>query len=286
MRPDPPSSPAEAATADPAQIARGGYLATVTGCILCHTPTTADGAPDRARLLAGGLEVKPGQGVWRSPNITPDRATGIGAWTDAELAAAIRVGVRPGGTRLLPIMPYPFYHRMTDADVRAIIAFLRAQPPIANAVRRSEGLDMRPVKLQEPAGNVDPAGDPRGHGEYIASLLHCGACHTPQAGPLARTPFAGGMPFGLPDGTTIFSSNITSDPDTGIGRWTEAQLLQTLRTMQRPDGTPLRGPMTVYQGAWSHLDERDARALAVYVKSIAPVRNEVRDRTAAVTGAR
>jgi mono/diheme cytochrome c family protein len=245
-----------------------------------------DGVPARARLLAGGLEVRPGQGVWRSPNITPDRATGIGAWTDAQLAAAIRVGIRPDGALLLPIMPYPYYHRMTDADVRAIIAFLRAQRPIANVVQRTEGLDMRPVELPAPIGNVDPVDDPRGHGEYIASLLHCGACHTPEEGSRAGTAFAGGVPFRLPDGTTIFSSNITSDPDTGIGRWTEAQLLQVLRTMKRPDGTPIRGPMAMYRDAWSHLDKRDARALAVYITSIAPVRNEVRDLPPGVTGAR
>lgn len=285
----PRSAPARepaGAPADPAQIARGSYLATVIGCILCHTPTAADGGPDRSRLLAGGLEVRLPHGVWRGPNITPDRATGIGAWTDAELAAAIRAGVLPRGARLLPIMPYPFFHRMTDADLGAIIAFLRAQRPIPNAVQRTAGLDMRPVELAQPIGNVDPVDDPRAHGEYIATLLHCAACHTPEAGPAAGVPFAGGMSFELSDGTVIASANITSDPDTGIGRWSEADLLQTLRTMKRPDGSPIRGPMAMYRDSWSHLDERDAHALAVYVKSIAPVRNEIRDRPPAVTGAR
>ena len=275
--PDPSTWPAETA-----QVARGGYVAAISGCVLCHTPMKG-GAQDRTRLLAGGLEEKLGRGVWRSPNITPDRATGIGAWTDAQIIAAIRIGLRPDGTGLLPIMPYPYYHHMTDADARAVVAFLRAQQPIAHEVRRSEDLDLRPVELPEPVGNVDPTDDAWAHGEYLANLMHCGACHTPQEGPHARATFAGGMPFVLPDGRTIFSANITSDPDTGIGRWSEDQLIRTLRTMKTPHGSPIEGPMAMYAGAWSQLDDRDARALAVYVKSVPPARNKIGERHPAVT---
>ena len=286
--PAPATLPAPAVTskppADPAQIARGGYVASISGCVVCHTPMK-DGTQDRARLFAGGLEEKLDHGVFRTPNITPDPVTGIGAWTDEQIITAIRVGILPDGTRLLPIMPYPYYHRMTDADARAVVVFLRAQKPIVNEVQRSMGLDLSPVELPQPIGNVDRTDDPKAHGEYLANLMHCGACHTPQEGANARATFAGGVPFVLPDGRTIFSANITSDPDTGIGKWTEEQLVQTLRTMKTPQGDAIEGPMALYAGAWSQLDERDAHALAVYVKSVPSVRNEIGDRHPEVTRA-
>src|SRR5579871_2237779 len=142
--------PTRAATPD--QLARGTYVATIAGCTTCH------GAP--GNTLAGGREGRIGGGVWRAPNITPDRETGIGAWTDEQLDAAIRLGVGKHNSRLAPIMPYPYYHRMTDGDVAAVIAFLRAQPPIHNEVARSQNLPMPHVELPPPVGNVDRANDP------------------------------------------------------------------------------------------------------------------------------
>jgi mono/diheme cytochrome c family protein len=174
----------------------------------------------------------------------------------------------------MPIMPYPYYHRMTDADARAVVAFLRAQPPVANPVRKSDRLPMQPVELAAPRNNVDPIDDPKAHGEYLASLMHCAGCHTPHSGPLAGVAFAGGNAF-VHDGHTMPAPNITSDLDTGIGQWSEADLARTLRTMRSPDGSAIEGPMAMYKQDWSRLTEDDALAVATYIKSIPAVKHAV-----------
>jgi mono/diheme cytochrome c family protein len=285
VAPAPPPIAETPTPVEPDRLARGAYVATISGCVVCHTPMNA-GAVDKERPFAGGREEQLYRGgTWRSPNITPDRETGIGAWSDAQIIAAIRTGVRHDGERLLPIMPYPYFHRMTDEDATAVVAYLRAQRPIVNKVARSEGLQMSPIELPAATGNVDRMDDPEAHGEYLANLMHCEACHTPQDGPNARVAGAGGTPFRLADGRTISSANITSDPDTGIGSWSEDQIIATLRTMETPDGTSIQGPMASYKDVWSQLTDGDARALAAYVESLPAVRHEIPDRRPAVTSA-
>ncbi len=268
-----PAAPPSTSNAE--LVKRGEYVVTIAGCVVCHSPWV-DGKPDLARKFAGGGAAKVvGGGTWRAPNITMDRETGIGRWTDAQIIGAIREGVRPDGIRLLPVMPYPSYHHMTDADAVAVVAYLRAQPPLHHQIARTWLVHMKPVELPPATGNVDPVGDPVKHGEYLASLMHCAACHTPQQGPQAHVPFAGGNAFALPDGRTIHSQNITSDPGTGIGRWSEEQIVDTIRTMKKPDGEPIEGPMAMYGDSWSRLTEDDARALAAYIHAIPPVHNEI-----------
>ena len=259
-------APQPARAVAPDQLARGTYLATIGGCTTCH------GAP--GNTVAGGREGRIGGGVWRAPNITPDRDTGIGAWTDEQLDAAIRIGLGKNGLRLAPIMPYPYYHRMTDADVAAVIAFLRAQPPIHNEVARSENLPMKHVDLPPAIGNVDRENDPLAHGEYLAAVMHCGQCHTPMMGPLADVAFAGGTQFEV-EGQKIVAPNITSDPETGIGTWSEADIIGSVRDMKMPDGSAIRMPMAAYASAWSKLSPADAHAIAAYVASIPPVHHEI-----------
>jgi mono/diheme cytochrome c family protein len=261
---------------DPALVARGSYIASISGCVTCHTA-------DASRPLAGGVEGKfPDGSVWRTPNITPDARTGTGAWKTAEMITAVRQGIRPDGIRLAPIMPYPFYHRMTDRDARALASFLLAQSPIEHRVERSDRSPLRPLELPRPVGNIDPD-DVKGHGEYLAALMHCGACHTPTSGPHANVAGAGGTAFVLRDGRTIKAPNITSDPETGIGRWSEADIARTVRTMVRPDGVLIQGPMASYKDDWNRLTETDAYALALYIKSLPAVRNDV-ERSPTVTG--
>lgn len=248
---------------DPTQVARGAYVAAIAGCNACHG--------------GGGVEVTmPNGGIWRAPNITPDPDTGLGTWSDTEIITAIRRGLRPDGTKLLPVMPYPFFHRMTDADARALVAYLRSQPPIYNQVKRSENVAMTPVDLPEPVNNVDDTSDPEAHGEYLATLAHCGACHTPMEGPMANVTFAGGVELPLETGT-IASANITSDPTTGIGLWNEQDVIDAVRTGQTRSGRPIEGPMTRYLDGWSKLDDADARALASYVMNVQPANHDVPD---------
>ena len=123
------------ASAD-SQIERGHYLAVVAGCNDCHTPGFFLGNPDSTKYLGGsnvGFEI-PGLGVFAGRNITPDKETGIGKWTDEEIATALTMGKRPDGRQLAPIMPYPSFVNMTKEDVAAIIAFLHSIPAVKNEV--------------------------------------------------------------------------------------------------------------------------------------------------------
>ena len=118
------------------QLDRGKYLVVVASCNDCHTPGFFLGKPDMAKYLGGsdvGFEI-PGLGVFAGRNITPDKETGIGNWTDEQIATAITTGKRPDGRQLAPIMPFAAFSYMTKEDVAAIVAFLRSVPPVKNEV--------------------------------------------------------------------------------------------------------------------------------------------------------
>ena len=117
-------------------VERGKYLAVLAGCNDCHTPGFFLGSPDTAKYLGGsdvGFEI-PGLGVFPGRNITPDKETGIGSWTDEQIATALTAGKRPDGRQLAPIMPYPSFVNLTKEDVAALVAFLRSIPPVKNQV--------------------------------------------------------------------------------------------------------------------------------------------------------
>jgi len=118
------------------QTDRGKYLVVLAGCNDCHTPGFFLGKPDMARYLGGsdvGFEI-PGLGVFNGRNITPDKETGIGGWTDEQIAAAITTGKRSDGRQLAPIMNYASFTYMTKEDVAAIVAYLRSIPAVKNEV--------------------------------------------------------------------------------------------------------------------------------------------------------
>ena len=122
--------------ADPAAVVRGKYLVTIASCHDCHTPGFFLGKPELVRYLGGsdvGFEL-PGLGVFYGPNLTPDKATGLGDWSDAQVVAAIQKGARPDGRLLASIMPYHAFAALTKQDVEAIVAFLRSVPPVQNRV--------------------------------------------------------------------------------------------------------------------------------------------------------
>lgn len=145
---------------DAKTLARGQYLATVMDCAGCHTPGALGGKPDTGRQFAGsdiGFALGPGPtpGVVYPPNLTPDRETGLGAWTEDQMIRAIRGGQSRDGRPLVPIMPWPHYSALTMADARALVAYLRSLKPIAFPVPAN-------VKPGEPAAKpyltvVDPA---------------------------------------------------------------------------------------------------------------------------------
>jgi mono/diheme cytochrome c family protein len=125
------------ALADDAQVARGRFLVTIAGCSDCHTPGALLGSPDMKRYLGGsdvGFAI-PGAGVFVGENLTPDKETGLGAWTDAQIIAAFRTGKTPEGRELSAVMPYPALSHLSDADAQAIVAFLKSLPPVSNKVK-------------------------------------------------------------------------------------------------------------------------------------------------------
>lgn len=128
-----PCLPAHAA--DP-QLERGKYLVQIGGCTDCHTPGHFLGHPDMARYL-GGSDVgfsMPGHGVFVGPNLTPDKDTGLGTWTQQQIVNAITKGERPDGRLLVPAMPWSGYANLTQQDAVAIAAFLKSLPPVSNKV--------------------------------------------------------------------------------------------------------------------------------------------------------
>lgn len=130
------ASASAAPIADSAQVARGKYLATMSGCNDCHTPGYFFGNPDDTKFLGGsdvGFEI-PGLGVFVGRNITPDEETGIGKWTTKQIVTAIQTGQRPDGRELAPIMPWHAFAQLTPEDAGAIAAFLQSIKPVKNAV--------------------------------------------------------------------------------------------------------------------------------------------------------
>ena len=139
--------PLAAQAADPAAVARGKYLVTIASCHDCHTPGYFLGKPDMARYLGGsdvGFEL-PGLGVFLGPNLTPDKETGIGNWTDKQVIEAIQQGKRPDNRMLAPIMPYHAFANLTAQDAQAIVAFLRSIPPVQHKVEGPFGPTQTPT---------------------------------------------------------------------------------------------------------------------------------------------
>jgi len=177
---------------------------------------------------------------------------------------------------------------MTDADVKALVAFLRTVKPVANVVAPNKDLKM--MKGPDPHGDEakqarasgdNVSDDPIKRGGYLAALMLCAHCHfTPgkdfaPAGPDKM--FSGGLPMELPmfGKGTLFARNITSDPETGIGKWSDAQLVAAIKMMTKPDGSLIRGPMLFLQPGWSQLDDRDLHAVAAYIRQLPAVKNKI-----------
>lgn len=137
---------AEAAIADPA-LERGAYLARIMDCAGCHTPSDPVTGPDHSRDLSGGSFgfALPGLGVFYPSNLTSDRETGLGDWSEDDIVAALTEGMRPDGRALAPVMPWRQYAGMTDGDARALARWLKSLAPIANATPGPFGPDERPT---------------------------------------------------------------------------------------------------------------------------------------------
>ncbi len=262
-------------------VTRGRYVFAAAGGCGCHTEKDKP-------VNSGGRRYDGPFGTVYSANITPDRQTGIGGWTDEQIITAIRVGRRPNGERLIPVHPYPVFNGMAEEDLRALVAFLRSLP----AVNRPTPPKRITVPLFEtvflpgwlaafaPRETPPPTAPTAGlaRGEYLVrAVSHCGECHTPRGVTQAtdNTRFLGGNQHG-PENSTV--PNITPDRETGL-TWSEEEIAEYLGTGNKPDGDVAGGLMAeVIEGTaagYKDLSSADRLAIARYLKSIPAVRNKI-----------
>jgi mono/diheme cytochrome c family protein len=282
--PDPTGAPSSLANAD--LVARGEYLTRAADCAACHT------APG-GKPFAGGLAFKlPMIGTIYSTNITPDKETGIGAWSDEELLRALHRGIGKGGKYLYPAFPYTSYALMTDNDVLAIKAYLFTLKPVNYSPPPNDisfpfnqrYLMMFWNALFEPSHrfrpNVDQPADWNRGAYLVEALGHCGDCHTPRNilfGLNNKRKFAGAIIQGWK------AYNITPDQDWGIGSWSDEQLVGYLSAGHAEGRGSAGGPMSeVIDNSLRYLTEPDIKAIATYLKSV-PANGDGTDVAAAPT---
>lgn len=276
------------ASTDSAVIARGKYLAYGPAhCGTCHVPMDKIMDVEGGEIipLSGGwtLDIPPGE--MHAPNLTPDMETGIGKLSDGEIARVLRYMVNPKGNCVFPFMPFA---EMSDADVTAIVSYLRSQPAVKHEVKRSEmkflGKALLAFGAIKPEGTkgtppksvvIDSTAE---YGKYLAnSVANCLGCHTNRdmkTGKFTGAPFAGG--FALPpdpamsDGNTYVSPNLTPDPETGhIYNWDEQTFINRFKA-----GRVYKGSAMPW-GAFSRINELELKAIYRYLKSLEPVKNKV-----------
>jgi len=278
------TAPADGATPTPAEIARGKYIFGATGGCGCHTEPGKPAKPPNS----GGRKYEGPFGTVYATNITPDPKTGIGSWTDEQIIAAIRLGRRPNGERLVPVHPYTVFNGMAAEDLQALVAFMRTVPAVNRPNRPKKLVPLfesvfLPAWLaafaprETPPPNAPTTGVARG--EYLVRAVgHCGECHTPRTMTQAtdNSRFLSGNPTG-PEGEAM--PNITPDRETGIGKWSVEEIADYLGSGNRPDGDVAGGLMAeVIEGTlagYKDLTKDDRLAIARYLKTLPPVKNKV-----------
>jgi mono/diheme cytochrome c family protein len=268
--PDPTGAPPSLAGAELA--ARGEYLTRAADCAACHT------APG-GKPFAGGLAFKlPMIGTIYSTNITPDRETGIGAWSDKEFLRTLHQGIGKGGKYLYPAFPYSSYALMSDNDVLAIKAYLASLEPVKYSPPPNDvsfPFNQRYLMLFwntlfKPSHRFRPNADQSAEwnrGAYLVEALgHCGDCHTPRNLLFAvdnKRKFAGAIIQGWK------AYNITPDPHWGIGTWSGEQLEGYFSIGHAEGKGSAGGPMSeVIDNSLRYLTESDIKAIATYLKSV------------------
>lgn len=268
----------------PEAIARGRYLANnVVGCVGCHSEfEEAPGEPIKPGTTGGGRDFGPLLGFpghVRSPNITPDKEHGIGNWTDGEVLRAMREGISRDGRVLFPLMPYrAFGSSLSDDDALALIAYIRTLAPLPNVPGKMEvdfpvSMFVRAAPKPVTASPPPQPKEPLERGKWLLTVASCGECHTPmdKGQPIAGKSFAGGMAFDTPKGR-LHAPNITSDKATGIGSYSDEDILRIFNEGVGKSGRPLWVmPWTIYKG----MTDEDKRALLTAIRAIPPVSNMV-----------
>jgi cytochrome c553 len=278
------------APASPEAIERGRYLAShVAACVGCHSKVdiTKSGEPIVEGQLGSGRDFGelPGfPGRLRAPNLTPDKETGIGAWTDGEVLRAMREGVDRNGRVLFPQMPYKTYAKtLSDDDALAVIAYLRTLAPIKNdpgvmEVKFPVSMFIRgvPAPLASSPPAAPPASDKKARGEWLLQVCSCSDCHdsmNEKMEPIPGKRLAGGMMFPLPEGKgNVYAANITSDTATGIGAYSDDDLKRVIEEGKGKSGR------TLYVMPWIHykgMTAEDKEALFAALRQVPAVANVV-----------
>jgi mono/diheme cytochrome c family protein len=265
-------------------VARGQYIFAVAGGCACHTVP-------KETPHAGGRAFPIPFGTVYSTNITQDKETGLGAWTDQQIIDAIVKGIRRDGSRSLPVMPYEKYSGMAQEDLKALVAYLRTLKPVKKPTPelktklpfvRSLGTGMylkvfgrfSAAPAQAPKGGIE-------RGRYLVDHVSlCGDCHTPRNSigvPKGSFYMAGAGQDTGPLGEGV--PNITPDKETGIGRWKREEIAELLISGTKPDFDNVQGLMyEVIQGTsggYKDMTKEDALAIADYVKSIPAIANKI-----------
>ena len=266
--------PAPAAPAPPIDplVEQGKYLATVGDCAACHTK------PDGA-ALAGGVGLKTPFGMIYTPNITPDKETGIGSWTKADFERAMHRGKDDHKANLYPAFPYPYYTLVTTPDVDAVYAYLMAQPAVKNTPPPNglgfpfnmrilltpwNWLHFRPGEFHS-----DPKQSAEwNRGKYLFDGLgHCGGCHTPKnmmGGDKRGQALQGGL---LED---WWAPDLTGNKVTGLGAWSKEDIVAFLKTGANNHTSVYGSMIDVVQNSTSQMKDEDVVAMATYIKTLSP----------------
>jgi mono/diheme cytochrome c family protein len=262
-------------------LSHGEYVARLANCVACHSVPEGE-------ALAGGLKMNvPMMGNIYTTNITPDNATGIGDYTFDDFDRAMRFGVKKNGQRMYPAMPYPSYAKMSEQDMRALYDFIMNevepvnQPNQANEIpgwkdnaRLGMGIWNLLTMDDEPYEPDSNQSDAWNRGAYlIQGPGHCGACHTPR-GLLMQEK-------GLDEDDSAFlsgaaldhwnASSLNGDINSGLGRWTEADVAEFLGSGHNRFGTAFGTMVEVVNNSTQHMSDADLNAMAVYLKSLPPV---------------
>jgi len=261
-------------------VARGHYLFSLAGGCACHT--APKGPPN-----LGGREIPIPLAKVYSTNLTADRETGLGGWSEQQLHNAMVKGVRPNGEKILPVMPYEAYSGMAEEDLRALIAYVRTLKP----VRKETPALKTWVPFYRPLGTFvwsnlfsrffnPPRQAPQSgveRGRYLVEHVSlCGDCHTPRnfMGVPDRSFYLAGAKKG-PLGEEI--PNIAPDKETGIGEWSRNDIAELLLTGTKPDLDNVQGLMAeVIEAGYKNMKREDALAIADYLKSLPPVKNKIK----------
>jgi len=270
---------------------RGAYLVNhVVACLGCHSKRNWNqfGAPVVGHPGAGGSCFNERWGMPGRvcpPNITPDKASGLGVWTDGEILRAIREGVDRHGEALFPMMPYAAYRQLSDADAQAIVVHLRTLKRRTGEAEKSDidfptsfFITLGPAPLSAPVIAPEPSETAK-YGEYLTTIAGCKACHTPTDGterPLPGKDFAGGRVFKSPFGE-VRTPNLTPHA-TGLGSWTKQTFIERFRAFREKgaaapvhpgQNTPM--PWLEYAG----MTEQDLGAIFAYLRKLPAVDHRV-----------